>query len=186
MSQNRVDCYCQQCNLLICSCRNEWIQISNTYSTYESSEAYTQPGLTVSGEIRQGAINSGLEGCSVQPLRCDVCKTTLGVKCVRAPEEKTEYKYVLISRFHSLPVCVYGIGVLFCFEGLYSAWYDANTGVINNYFWRETICFDLQLTPLIRCFDILETSIVFSNGVCSSHFRRLISHLPLEAVAFSN
>lgn len=145
MSQNRVDCYCQQCNLLICSCRNEWIKISNTYSTYENPEAYTQPGLTVSGEIRQGAMDSGLEGCSVQPLPCDVCKTTLGVKCVRAPEEKIEYKYVLISRFHSLPVCVNGVGILFCSNELYSERYDGNTGVIKKYFWRERICFHLRV-----------------------------------------
>lgn len=111
MSHNRVDCYCQQCNLLICSYRNEWIQVSNTYSTYENPEAYTQPGLTVSGEIRHGATDSGLEGCSVQPLRCDVCKSALGVKCVRAPEGKAEYKYVLTLICHCLLVCSCNIRV---------------------------------------------------------------------------
>lgn len=120
MSHNRVDCYCQQCNLLICSCTNEWIQISITYSTYENLEAYTQPGLTVSGEIRHVATDSGLEGCSVQPLRCDVCKTALGVKCVRAPEGKTEYKYVLISSLHPLSICFYGFWILFCSEAVYT------------------------------------------------------------------
>lgn len=94
MSHNRVDCYCEQCNLFICSYKNAWIQISDTYSTYEDPNAFSQTGLTLTGEVRPASADSGLEGCLVQTLRCDVCKTGLGVKCVRALEGKKDYKYV--------------------------------------------------------------------------------------------
>ena len=94
MSSDRVDCYCRKCNLFICSYQNAWLQISNTHSTYEVSSLYSQNGLKAIGEVRHGAMDSGLEGCSLQSLRCDVCNTVLGLKCIRAPEGKEFYKYV--------------------------------------------------------------------------------------------
>ncbi|KAF6236636.1 hypothetical protein HO173_005417 [Letharia columbiana] len=83
-----ISCQCNECNILICISLNDWIEVSTSYSTYESPGAFTDPGLEMVEQIREGSKDSELEGCLVKPLRCHRCKTTLGVRCVEAPVEK--------------------------------------------------------------------------------------------------
>lgn len=83
-----ISCHCNECHILICISFNDWIEISNSYSTYARPGGFTDPGLEQVEHIRQGSKDSELEGCLVKPLRCHRCKTPLGVRCVEAPAEK--------------------------------------------------------------------------------------------------
>jgi hypothetical protein len=94
MPGERVSCHCRVCDQPICTSSNEWVSVTNSYSTYTNAEAFSQTGLTAVNQIRPGATDSELEGCSVQPLQCSACKTGLGIKCVETPQEKEQYKYV--------------------------------------------------------------------------------------------
>lgn len=84
-----ISCHCNECNILICISLNEWVEVSASYSTYEHPGAFTDPGLELVEQIREGSKNSELQGCFVKPLRCYGCKTPLGVRCVEAPVEKS-------------------------------------------------------------------------------------------------
>ena len=84
-----IECLCKECNILLCISSNDWVEVSNSYSTYERPGPFTDPGLELVEQIREGSKDSELEGCLVKPLRCYSCKTPLGVRCVEAPVEKT-------------------------------------------------------------------------------------------------
>lgn len=83
-----ISCHCNECHILICISLNSWTEVTTSYSTYENSGCFTDPGLELVGQIREGAVNSELEGCLVKPLRCHRCRAALGVRCVEAPVEK--------------------------------------------------------------------------------------------------
>lgn len=103
MARERVSCHCRICDQPICSSINEWVSVTNTYSTYANADSYSQTGLTALNQIRPGATDSELEGCSLQPLNCSACKAGLGIKCVETPEEKERYRYVyvhIITLYH--------------------------------------------------------------------------------------
>lgn len=84
----RISCHCNECDILICIASNDWIEVSNSYSTYDRPGAFTEAGLEQVEQIREGSKGSQLEGCLVKPLRCSSCKTALGVRCVKAPVEQ--------------------------------------------------------------------------------------------------
>ena len=45
-------------------------------------------------QVREGSPESQLEGCSVRPIRCKTCRTTIGQRCVDTPEERAQFRYV--------------------------------------------------------------------------------------------
>ena len=83
-----ISCHCNECHILICISLNSWTEVTTSYSTCEDSGGFTDPGLELVEQIREGAGKSELEGCLVKPLRCHGCRTPLGVRCVEAPVEK--------------------------------------------------------------------------------------------------
>lgn len=85
-----IACACKICDKTLCISTNEWLEVSNSYSTYGNSLAFSHPGLEQVEQKRAGSKHSELEGCFVKPLRCAGCKTGIGVKCVEAPFEKRQ------------------------------------------------------------------------------------------------
>lgn len=92
MAQELFSYSCESCNTHICTYSNEWVEISETYSTYENPQNYAEVGLERVKLDRAGSKDSELERCTLRPLRCKRCQTGLGLLCVRAPEEKKRYQ----------------------------------------------------------------------------------------------
>lgn len=91
-SQETVNCYCLACNQHLYTCENAWAQISNTYYACERPGSFGRAGLVQAEQTRAGSKGSELEGCIVQPLRCEKCGTALGLECIETPIAKIEYK----------------------------------------------------------------------------------------------
>lgn len=85
----KISCHCKECSNLNCISLNDLIWVSNSYSTNKHSAGFTDPGLELVEQIREGSNDSELEGCLVKPLRCYRCKAALGLRCIEAPVEKT-------------------------------------------------------------------------------------------------
>lgn len=91
-SQEKINGFCSECNLHLYSCANAWTQISNTYYTCEHAETFAAVGLVPKEESRAGSKSSELEGCIVQPLKCEKCNAGLGLRCIETPIAKIGYK----------------------------------------------------------------------------------------------
>ncbi len=84
--------FCKSCNTHVFTNNNEWIEISETYSTFENAICYMGYEIEVVHQDRYGSKDSELEGCTLQPLQCKRCHDVLGSICVWAPEEKKQHK----------------------------------------------------------------------------------------------
>ena len=91
MAQELFKYYCKTCKTHACTYINEWVEISNTYSTFEDDSKYTEIGLERVKQYRYGSKDSELERCTLWPLRCSECHTGLGSYCFGGPYDKTQY-----------------------------------------------------------------------------------------------
>lgn len=67
---------------------NAWVPISKTLYTYEHPSYFKPEKVEIVQETRAGSPDTELGGCIVRPICCGRCKTTLGARCVEAPEGK--------------------------------------------------------------------------------------------------
>ena len=95
MAPSQVNCHCGKCNFKICSMWNAWVPCTKILFTYEHPSYFRPDKVETLQEMRAGSPDTELGGCVVRPICCGSCKTTLGVRCVEAPEGKFLLKYVL-------------------------------------------------------------------------------------------
>jgi hypothetical protein len=73
--------------------------VSNSHFTYEDSKKFIEYQIETLWNIREGLPDSQLEGCFVNPVRCRICRATIGVRCVDAPEGKAQFRYVTYFKY---------------------------------------------------------------------------------------
>ena len=89
-----VNCHCLGCNHRMCTSSNAWVPVSNSHFTYEDSKTFSEYQMETVQQVREGSPESQLEGCSVRPIRCKTCRTTIGQRCMDTPEERAQFRYV--------------------------------------------------------------------------------------------
>jgi len=100
----QVNCHCVGCNHKMCTSANSWIPVSNSHCTYEDPRKFVEYQMETLQQVREGAPDSQLEGCSVSPVRCKTCRATVGVRCVDAPEGRARFRYVTSFTTYMVPL----------------------------------------------------------------------------------
>ncbi|KAJ4345863.1 uncharacterized protein N0V89_011998 [Didymosphaeria variabile] len=82
---------CRKCGATAGELFNAWHKITTSYFLPAQVGAY-RSRLRRTGLLKKASIGTELNGCTVIPLNCQRCDTTLGISIVDAPHEKLAFR----------------------------------------------------------------------------------------------
>ncbi|KZF23689.1 hypothetical protein L228DRAFT_238222 [Xylona heveae TC161] len=93
-----VRCYCATCSVQFGTVFNAWKRVNDSYFIPRHPFVHDIAQFATAGEPRAAHTGGELEGCTIQPLSCFSCDSIFAVKCLEAPDNKSQYQGCLLFK----------------------------------------------------------------------------------------